>query len=80
MKPCWPRRRPTTTSLISANTRATTFYATTGTTGLPKGVYFSHQRLVLHPGGGDRPRQRGRAGGRCTATTLYMPITPMFHD
>ena len=29
------------------NTRATTFY-TTGTTGMPKGVYFSHRQLVLH--------------------------------
>jgi fatty-acyl-CoA synthase len=29
------------------NRRATTFY-TTGTTGLPKGVYFSHRQLVLH--------------------------------
>ena len=29
------------------DTRATTFY-TTGTTGLPKGVYFSHRQLVLH--------------------------------
>ena len=29
------------------NTRATTFY-TTGTTGLPKGVYFSHRQIVLH--------------------------------
>ena len=29
------------------NTRATTFY-TTGTTGQPKGVYFSHKQLVLH--------------------------------
>ena len=29
------------------NTQATTFY-TTGTTGLPKGVYFSHRQLVLH--------------------------------
>ena len=29
------------------NTRATTFY-TTGTTGNPKGVYFSHRQLVLH--------------------------------
>jgi fatty-acyl-CoA synthase len=29
------------------NTQATTFY-TTATTGLPKGVYFSHRQLVLH--------------------------------
>jgi fatty-acyl-CoA synthase len=29
------------------NTQATTFY-TTGTTGLPKGVYYSHRQLVLH--------------------------------
>ena len=29
------------------NVQATTFY-TTGTTGLPKGVYFSHRQLVLH--------------------------------
>ena len=29
------------------NTRATTFH-TTGTTGRPKGVYFSHRQLVLH--------------------------------
>ncbi len=32
---------------FNENTRATTFY-TTGTTGLPKGVYFSHRQLVLH--------------------------------
>ncbi|MCG8683594.1 MAG: AMP-binding protein, partial [Desulfobacterales bacterium] len=29
------------------NTMATTFY-TTGTTGLPKGVFFSHRQIVLH--------------------------------
>ena len=29
------------------HTRATTFY-TTGTTGLPKGVFFSHRQLALH--------------------------------
>ena len=32
---------------LDENTQATTFY-TTGTTGLPKGVYFSHRQLVLH--------------------------------
>ena len=36
---------------LDENTQATTFY-TTGTTGVPKGVYFSHRQIVLrHPGG-----------------------------
>ena len=60
------------------NTRATTFY-TTGTTGLPKGVYFSHRQLVLHTLAvatalGTAPEQ-----GRLHAEDVYMPITPMFH-
>ena len=29
------------------NSQATTFY-TSGTTGAPKGVYFSHRQMVLH--------------------------------
>lgn len=45
------------------NVRATTFY-TTGTTGLPKGVYFSHRQLVLHSlallAGLAMPAQQGR--------------------
>ena len=60
------------------NTRATTFY-TTGTTGRPKGVYFSHRQLVLHT--------YGIMGGLCAYKTqapvdsgdVYMPMTPMFH-
>ncbi|HTP24997.1 MAG TPA: AMP-binding protein, partial [Anaeromyxobacteraceae bacterium] len=32
---------------LDENVRATTFY-TTATTGLPKGVFFSHRQLVLH--------------------------------
>lgn len=59
------------------NTRATTFY-TTGTTGMPKGVYFSHRQLVLHTLGvtsalASSPKQN------FTQTDVYMPITPMFH-
>ncbi len=59
------------------NTWATTFY-TTGTTGNPKGVYFSHRQLFMHT--------------MCLMTyvcglqsipfnheDVYMPITPMFH-
>jgi len=60
------------------NTRVTTFY-TTGTTGLRKGVYFSHRQLVLHTlavaaAFGSAGRQ-----GRLHRDDVYMPITPMFH-
>jgi len=60
------------------NTRATTFY-TTGTTGNPKGVYFSHRQLVLHTLAvlgslASTPEQQ-----RFHRGDVYMPITPMFH-
>jgi len=60
------------------NAVATTFY-TTGTTGMPKGVCYSHRQLVLHtlallgavasPAHGQSFRQGD----------VYMPLTPMFH-
>lgn len=60
------------------NALATTFY-TTGTTGDPKGVCFSHRQIVLHtlallgacasPAHGQSFRQGD----------VYMPMTPMFH-
>ncbi|PBP34363.1 long-chain fatty acid--CoA ligase [Pseudomonas syringae] len=60
------------------NSVATTFY-TTGTTGNPKGVYFTHRQLVLHTMGVatimgciDSTRLLG-------SDDVYMPITPMFH-
>ena len=52
-------------------TRATTFY-TTGTTGNPKGVYYSHRQLVLHT-------LSGLGNLSLTPDDVYMPITPMFH-
>lgn len=60
------------------NTRATTFY-TSGTTGLPKGCYFSHRQLVLHTLAivgwfGTAP-----ANGRMHREDVYLAITPMFH-
>ena len=60
------------------NTLATTFY-TTGTTGAPKGVYFSHRQLVLHALA--ELAFLGIAGqqGRFSRDDVYMPITPMFH-
>ncbi|WP_457787925.1 fatty acid--CoA ligase [Pseudomonas sp. PL-6] len=60
------------------NSVATTFY-TTGTTGNPKGVYFTHRQLVLHTlsmaatvSSLDSIRLLGN-------DDVYMPITPMFH-
>ncbi len=52
-------------------TKATTFY-TTGTTGNPKGVYYSHRQIVLHTLSG-----LGTLNFR--PNEVYMPITPMFH-
>lgn len=60
------------------NTRATTFY-TTGTTGLPKGVYFSHRQVVLHTIAIMAAIASPASGQRFHRGDVYMPITPMFH-
>jgi fatty-acyl-CoA synthase len=60
------------------NTRATLFY-TTGTTGLPKGVYFSHRQLVLHTLAAAAGLGRTARQGRVHRESVYMPMTPMFH-
>jgi len=63
---------------MDENTKATTFY-TTGTTGLPKGVYFSHRQLVLHTQSVAISLGAYESPGRFRSTDVYMPITPMFH-
>ena len=60
------------------NAQATVFY-TTGTTGLPKGVYFSHRQLVLHTLGVATCVGSAAGQGRLHREDVYMPITPMFH-
>jgi fatty-acyl-CoA synthase len=60
------------------NAIATTFH-TTGTTGDPKAVSFSHRQLVLHTLAlgvalGNQP-----AGQGFRRDDVYMPMTPMFH-
>lgn len=72
-------KQPTSYEFASfdENSVATLFY-TTGTTGNPKGVFFTHRQLVLHtlieatflqaPGSDFLSRDK-----------VYMPITPMFH-
>jgi fatty-acyl-CoA synthase len=65
-------------SEFDENTRATTFY-TTGTTGLPKGVYFSHRQLVLHALTSVGALASPAVQGRMHRESVYMPLTPMFH-
>ncbi len=60
------------------NTWATTFY-TTGTTGNPKGVYFSHRQLFMHTMGLATYVCGYQAVPFSSVTDVYMPITPMFH-
>ncbi len=60
------------------NSVATTFY-TTGTTGNPKGVYFSHRQLVLHTLATTATVSAYEGGSCLRSDDVYMPITPMFH-
>jgi len=60
------------------NTRATTFY-TTGTTGDPKAVAYSHRQLVLHTMGILATLGSMSASNRFHNRDVYMPVTPMFH-
>jgi len=63
---------------LDENTKATTFY-TTATTGLPKGVYFSHRQLVLHTMCTALMVGSYESIGRFRSRDVYMPLTPMFH-
>jgi fatty-acyl-CoA synthase len=63
---------------LDENTRATTFY-TTGTTGMPKGVFFSHRQLVLHTLSGLVSLASNPSQGSFNRDDVYMPLTPMFH-
>ncbi|ARK12492.1 fatty acid--CoA ligase [Fibrella sp. ES10-3-2-2] len=60
------------------NALATTFY-TTGTTGHPKGVYFSHRQLFMHTMGLCTYVCGYQAVSFQSSVDVYMPITPMFH-
>ena len=56
---------------------ATLFY-TTGTTGNPKGVFFTHRQLVLHTLG-EASTFQAPGFELLNRDKVYMPITPMFH-
>ncbi len=57
---------------------ATTFY-TSGTTGHPKGVYFSHRQLVLHTLNMTTTLAAHEGLPLLRSQDVYMPMTPMFH-
>ena len=56
-----------------------TMFHTTGTTGRPKGVYFSHRQLMLHALAGLVEYGLTPTQGRYHRDDVYMPMTPMFH-
>ncbi|PCM45084.1 fatty acid--CoA ligase [Marinobacter sp. ANT_B65] len=60
------------------NSVATTFY-TTGTTGNPKGVFFSHRQLVLHTLAMTGSLAAYDEVPLLRSSSVYMPVTPMFH-
>ena len=62
---------------FAEDTRATVFF-TTGTTGLPKGVWFSHRQIVLHTLALLSAFAMS-SKARFSADAVYMPMTPMFH-
>lgn len=61
---------------LDENTQATLFY-TSGTTGMPKGVWFTHRQLVLHTIG----LAAGIANSpvRLNSSDVIMPLVPFFH-
>lgn len=63
---------------LDENTQATLSY-TTGTTGKPKGVYFTHRQLVLHTFAGWGSLAAISNYGPMDKREVYMPLTPMFH-
>ena len=63
---------------FSEDTTATVFY-TTGTTGEPKGVHFSHREIVLHTLTAGLQLSIFDEPFALRASDVYLPLTPMFH-
>lgn len=63
---------------LDENTVATLFY-TTGTTGDPKGVYFTHRQIVLHTLAAGATFAAHQQPVGIHAEDAYLPLTPMFH-
>jgi len=63
---------------LDENTVATLFY-TTGTTGDPKGVFFTHRQIVLHSLAVGMTFAAHDNPVSLRANDVYIPLTPMFH-
>jgi fatty-acyl-CoA synthase len=57
-----------------------TMFFTTGTTGLPKAVYFSHRQLLLHTMALTTTLGTMNSVVTISSEDVYMPMTPMFHS
>jgi fatty-acyl-CoA synthase len=62
--------------ILSEDTQATLFY-TSGTTGLPKGVFFTHRQIVLHTLG--IAVGLGDSAIKLNSADVWMPLVPFFH-
>ena len=64
--------------MMNENTRATIMY-TTGTTGLPKGVSFTHRQIVLHAFSILAGLSAYPAEVNINSRDILMPLVPFFH-
>jgi fatty-acyl-CoA synthase len=63
---------------VDENSMATLFYSS-GTTGLPKGVWFTHRQLVLHTLGAALALSAFSGQFRLDSNDVAMPLVPFFH-
>jgi fatty-acyl-CoA synthase len=63
---------------LDENTQATMFY-TSGTTGMPKGVWFTHRQIVLHTLGFLQGLSESAPQVRFDSKDVVLPLVPFFH-
>ncbi|HXW95621.1 MAG TPA: fatty acid--CoA ligase [Nitrososphaerales archaeon] len=63
---------------LDENTQATIFY-TSGTTGMPKGVWFTHRQIVLHTLSSLVGLNSSMPLNRMDPSDVVLPLVPFFH-
>ena len=63
---------------LDENTQATIFY-TSGTTGMPKGVWFTHRQIVLHTLSSLVGLGSSSPQNRMDPSDVVLPLVPFFH-